>query len=972
MLPIKALRLSQLTLKQPVILQASSAQVAASSSDPVLTQTKSAHEVLPASWVDSASDTLVSGFFKRVTTPADKEDNYPILLAKYDVAISVFMRMWLGETAAEDRLVLDDDGQILGTFSKNLPDYKPMASRENPLSSEEKEPELVCPTKVETLLEQNVARLLTAEWGIGNPDVHPYNISIKGHGCVLDYDECLPRRTLIIKGGDGLVKWLEGFLLNKPQKLVEDDLKTFPILSKGHERKHWPTQWLPGNLNWDKQFQSYETFEKLAAMSHVRIRLLSGEEVSFQGQMFESLLTMLLTYDPEMLRVRLYEYLGNFPLDFMSLPEIKREALRKSDGQLFNERTDQALFVDHMLGEFQQQYDELYRAVVFFKGYKPVDGVGSPVVSFVDFLRNRPSARKKTIAWAEEQNPCFSSEARFNPEKMDDRYAQIWRDAHLMEFWVLWHHLIRLVVDVAKELSIKPSLDLPDPGFKIDDSITATGQVIQSLARLLQQLDLSVNSDPDSKMTRGLKSLIEFLVKLTEASEDYFNSTCKLLNLKANEDYCEILLRLPKMYYRQICEDWSSTEWVGRFVAQVRDLASLHGNLRLDLHKFSDDDELTAPVKLDYNELLNRSHTSKEVFRTFAKVLFEWADSIARDDLIWLISKVKDDYEQPLLILKVPTMFAAASSELKISNPLTCRHRGPEIAAYLKDIETRDDVKGSDILAYVLSTGKCTSTSLNTRIIESILPLVLRWRRGLGGIENVNLMSLDNALSGGTVDYVFYTQTIVDFVRIADQFNHIYSPLSQMKFNKAMYSWVNGLSRAQFESLIRNALDDYEPENRPDASLLRSAYGFFRIAARAFAHATVGATVSRREEVLAYLDNQQLTNAGVLGSIFKDGGIDEPAVISGVPVTNRPLNLCVFDRIFDAMKKAISLGDKMPLDQEFAIIAKVDGANSKRFLHFPSFKFHAKQHSMQTYEQHEQIRTSAHASVTPVAMASSM
>lgn len=962
-MPEKALLLSQLTLKEPIIMRAKSTHDA-SSRDSESTQTKSAHEVLPASWIDPLNGDTIVGFFKPVTTP---EDNYPILLAKYDVAISVFMRMWLGETAAEDRLVLDDSGQIVGTFSKRLPDYRPMASRENPLAVDAEDPEIVNPTKVETLLEHNVARLLTAEWGIGNPDVHPYNISIKGHGSVLDYDECLPRRTLIIKGGDGVFKRLEAMLLNKPQKLVEEDLNTFPILSEGHERKHWPTHWLPGNLNWDKQFQSYKTFVKLAAMSHVRVKLASGQEVSFQEQMFESLLTMLLTYDPDMLHARLYEYLGDLPLDFMTLPETKVDGLRASDGQLFNARTDKTRFVDHMMVEFQQQYDELYRAVVFYKGFKPDDGAAAPVVSFLSFLRNRPSARKKTLGWAEEENKRSSSTsiASFDLDKMEDRYAQIWRDAHLIQFWVIWHELIRLALDIANELRIKPGFSLPDPSFKISDNITETGQVIRSLAELLRGLNVAVDSDPASKLTQGLKSLIEFLVELTKASDDYFNSTRKLLTLEANEIYLAELRRLPQIYDKKICADLYPADWAGRYVKLARNLDDLYGSLRLDLHMSSNDDELTAPAKLDYTALLNRPHTSPDVVKTFIPALFEWANSISRDDLIWHISNVKDEYEGPLLTVKMPSIFAA-SSEIKISNPLTCRYRGPEIAAYLKDLENRDDVDGANILAYVLSTGKCTSTSLNTSIIASILPLVLRWRRGFGGIDNVNLMSLDNALSGNEVDYVFYTQQVVDHVRVAKQFTHIYSQLSQLAFNKAMYSWANKVSsRERFEGLVNKALNEYEPEHKSDASLATIGFGFFRSVVRS-ALSTVGGSAPRRPEVIAYLQDRNLSNAGVLGSIFKGGGVDEAGLVA-----SRSLNVWLFDLIFDEMKKDISMDpDGMAKDEDFEIISKVDKVAAQSYLHFSSFKDCAKYYSRQTKDQVEQLEVAEPSS--QFAMASSM
>ena len=955
----KALRLSQLTLKGN--LTPTQSAHAVSVTPPISPPIKSAHEVFSAFWIDPTNSQTIEGFFKRVTTSEDTEDNYPILLAKYNVAISVMMRIWLGEIAAEDRLVFNDEGQIVGTFSRNLPDYKPLSSLEKPCSTDELEPELVYPKSVVTLLQQKVARILMAQWAIGNPDLHPYNISIKGEGSVLDYDECLPRRTLIMKEGRGVLSQLEAMLVNKPQKLVGEDLNTFPILAPGNERKHWPTNRIPGNLNLSKQFQSYETFVQLAAVSHIPIKLASGEEVSFQEQMFESLLQMLITSDKDMLRARLYDYLGDLTLDFMSLPESKREALRASDSQLFNDTTDKQSFVDHMLKEFQQQYDELYRAVVFYQGFKPqVTSLAAPVVSFVDFLRNRPSAQKKILEWALSQNILLSVETRYDAEKMEDRYAQIWRDAHLIQFLSIWHNLKALVLNIANELKISPRFVSPDPSFKIDDNITETGQVIKSLTGLLRSLDVSVDSEAESNLTQGLRALISFLDDLTKASQDYFDSTAKTLTAQANDVYCDALLMLPQKY-KIILKQFKSTTWESLFATQVRDLNIFYGSLRLDLHKSSRDEALTAPIKIDYTELLDRPHTDKEVVDTFIKAFFEWANTGEKSNLIGHIDAVRKQYDEPLYTTNVFSLFSKGA-EFKVQNPLTSRYRGPEVAAYLKDIETRDEVDGANILAHILSTGQCEATSLNTRIIASILPLVLRWKRGFGGIDCINLMSLDKAQSGGTVNYLFYTTQIVQYVKTSGKFeNNIYSHLSQRLFNGAMYVWVNTIERRRLEALINRAILEYDPASKPDASYATWLYGCVSAKMRS----AVG-TTSRAPLVRAYLDSD-LSNAGVLGSIFKEGGLVEPTVVAGVPMTNRPLNLCLFDRVFAAMKEDFADPTNwMRNNPDFDIIGKIDKAKSKHYHQEGGlfFRFYAKQYSTEIITRVES-QASTNSQVSP-------
>lgn len=941
-MPEKALLLSQLTLKEPDFTSVKSAQVA-SSNEPGSIQTKSAHEVLPGSWVDPANGQIIEGFYKPVTTPDDNENNYPILLAKYDVAISVFTRSFLGEIAAEDRLVFDDEGHIVGTFSRKLPHYKPMASRERPLAADEKDPELVCPTEIKTLIEHNVARILTGEWYINNVDLHPYNMSIEGDGGVLDYDESFARHTLIIKGGEGFVKWWETKLVNPPQELVGEDLNLFPILSEGNKRKHWPTNFLPGNWNWSKQFQSYLTFESVAFASNKHVKLASEKKISFQEQMFESLVTMLVTYDQDMLRARLYEYLGDMPLDFMTLPESRKEALHASDGQSFNAKTDKGLFVDHMMKVFQQQYDELYRAVVFYKGFKPeVDSLACPVVSFLDFLRNRPSARKKTIEWAKEQNKQFnfSNEAAFNEKKMDARYAQIWRDAHLIPFCVIWRQCIELVLDIANALSIEPIPNLNDFLFKMDEKTTATGQVINSLMDLLTKLtdSVKVDSDPESKLTQGLKSLIDFLANLTRASQVYFNGETKSFKLEsANRDFCLELLKLPQLYQDNIYADFSSTGWDVRFGKEADAILSLYVSLSLLKHKSADDDELTSPIEVDSNALLDRPHTNPEVVNTFIKVLIDWANNIDRDVLISLISMAKDEYEAPLIV--VPSIFGA-TSEIKIQNPLANRRRGSDIAPFLKEVQKNTDVKGADIIARVLSTGGCATTSLNYKLIAKILPLVLMWVRETGGygIDNAPLMILEKASIVNKVANDKYTEWVAGYIRSAKEFTHIYTQQSQLEFNRAMYRWANRISPERFVALVNKALNDYEPENKSDASLATWTWGFFRSAAH-----TVIRTVSRLPEVRGYLHDKTLSNAGILGSIFKGGGVGEAGYVA-----SRSLNVWLFDIIFDEMKKDISIDpDGMAKDEDFEIISKIDKVTAQSYLQFPSFRDLAEEYSSQ-------------------------
>src|SRR3989338_588940 len=106
-IPVKAIRKSALKTISKI-------------SDPSSPAEPSCHTVSFCEFTNSQG-VLKKGFFK----PVSVEENYRESLAKFAVAMSAFMRLSLGERAAEDLLVFDDKGQIAVTFSLALPGFKP-------------------------------------------------------------------------------------------------------------------------------------------------------------------------------------------------------------------------------------------------------------------------------------------------------------------------------------------------------------------------------------------------------------------------------------------------------------------------------------------------------------------------------------------------------------------------------------------------------------------------------------------------------------------------------------------------------------------------------------------------------------------------------------------------------------------------------------------------------------------------------
>ena len=350
----------------------------------------SGHKVSKAEFTDS-DGAIITGFFKPVGP------DYTELSAKYSTAVSIAMRFALGDKVAEDRLVFNKQGQIVGTFSIAVDDYKPLLSFKGKVPSDQQEKELVCPS-VRTLLKHDVASLLVSSWRYKDDDRHPGNFSLK---YAIDPDMSLYNRTSKIKGGR-LVDVIRNKDIEEATALQFAHITNFPNVPG---RTHWPTYKLPDNYNFLKQNASYYEFQQLA--TNPALETDEGS-TSFQEQMFNAMLKELLAFEPDMWMLAFDDYFGDTPLDYLSLDPYKSEQLSKYQPLLYNTVTDRESFAKHALAVFQQEYDELCRTVVFYPGCEKNE-YGVSVVSFNHFLRNKPSSLKKTLDWAESQNKLMAT-----------------------------------------------------------------------------------------------------------------------------------------------------------------------------------------------------------------------------------------------------------------------------------------------------------------------------------------------------------------------------------------------------------------------------------------------------------------------------------------------------------------------------------------------------------------------------------
>ncbi|STX45057.1 Uncharacterised protein [Legionella donaldsonii] len=849
--------------------------------------TPSGHEVSEVEFVDVDGQTK-TGFFK----PLDS--TYPALLAKYSVAISVALRLALGDRAAEDRLVFDDEGKIVGSISISLPNFKPLLCSLETIPADPQKREQVCPS-VASLLRYNVVEWLVAAFHYKCDDRHPGNIGLVG---MIDWDMFLYHITSIIKGQ----RLIDGILKEAPEKgmrLKSTNLDNFPILD---DRTHWPSNALPGNLNVNKRCMSYAAFQALAENPSTEI---SDKTVHFQEQLFAALLKELLTFDPSVLRARLEEYLGDLPLDYFSLGDEKKGKLQKSHPQLFTEQADKQLFIDHMLAVLQEQYDEFYRAVVFYIGCDK-NRSGVPVVPFSSFLRNRPSAYHEIKDWATCQNKrmdhcwsqyqskksttttitpetgdarpldayCVGPEGRYNLETLEQRYHKIWRDAHVLQLNNIILEARILAHELANNLSTE-SLPLAlGESVMIDElsSLTEAWQLLGETASLSESR--RIECDSNSSLRQGLYILEQFIEQLNKCAHQYYRLNLTELTIENNQAFCDGLAKIIRDHEKDIYKTFGRSTWAFKFVKIVEELQRYYGGLHFQRHLRSTDAELFTSVRHDYPALLKRSHTEEEIVNACLSALFDWANALDKKILEGhILAIIKECYQ--------PSPW----------NIVANRSRAEEVQLYLKDC----DEDGANCLASILSVGGHETTSLNTLLITHLIPEMLK--DTIGQVD-VNLMGVRDACERGEFDALVYTCSATKCARNDERFTHVYTHKNMAQFNSAVYRWINSMDVSAFQKMVEAALGEYEPYRLNFLSQKR-----------------------RGPEVRGYLyDQQGPSNRQVLANIFANGKVNENS-----------LNTFLFKRVIKAMQEDFSrYRNEFP--PGYSTIMKMDKLNRQVFL----------------------------------------
>ena len=844
----------------------------------------SGHPVKTVKWVD-ASGQHRQGVFKAL------DHHYPPILASFSVAVSVWLQMALGEFAAEDRLVFDEKQDIVGTVSLLIEDFVPLMTIASDPPADPEKNALANPS-VETLLAHQIAIILVAAMLMKCDDRHPGNFGLrydkthnKRESFIIDNDMSFYSYTCYMKGFRSGYDGIFRSIMPKMMALLKHYLDNFPLIDG---RVHWPTNILPLNGNPFKAYASRPAFLALV------------ESAEFHKQTAERLLVHLLTYDPVMLEARLKLYLGKLPLAFKALDEIGVAGLTENYPELFNDETNKAPFYQMMLKLFQQEYDELYREVVYYSGCE-ANSRGLMISSFNQFIAKGPAFYTSTIAWAIAQNHLWEDapqETHFNLSFMFQKMHQIWRDSYRPRVKLLVLHL-----NVLKQTVAGASWQLVDMG-----SEAIRGQDVP-----------------------GLAVLEKYLLGFTQICQDYWDmvsvspSLTRQIIEQANLDFCHHLEKLIKQHGRKIASNFQPhPEWHRSFLMINDAVKDLHGRLNWSSYISRAQDEEIPWVEFPSLPSIARSWDDSNVIQEYLMVLFDWAARPCSMPLI--MQGIRSAIKQ-----YKPSYF----------NPLAHRTRDQEVLAYLERIlkheRTEEDPQanhdGANILASILSTNGLESNSLNTLILVELLPEVLNSVKSQ--IEH-DFQCIEEALHKKIFDSVLYMGAARGYVRRDERFTHIYTYRKEVSFYHAMYHWVDEIPRDKFHGLVNQALIPYRPYS----------FNIFRL------------FNSREPTVRKYLEDPSLRHSHVLGLIFMTGGCNESVGLSAAS-----LNHGLFEMIFDAMQIDIRKHPDKKRNEGFALVAEIDKLQALKYLASDLFQRIAKKWAGQLILPHQMEPMAASISV---------
>lgn len=458
-------------------------------------------------------------------------------------------------------------------------------------------------------------------------------------------------------------------------------------------------------------------------------------------------------------------------------------------------------------------------------------------------------------------------------DKMQHRYAQIFRDCHLPAINIILSDFKKLSMEVNSERNLKSIVE-----SKIVNPVGREAHHFLDDYELENSTSTLLNSS--NAELRGAALLQKFIKKLNSCFKRYFqrDKTQIIYNEAEFEEHINILIRdYENVIYLSLKN--TNGEWADRYAGLFKNLIVIYHSMHLQRHlRETEDRPFGEKSPHDYVELRNRAHIDEDVVNKCLKSLFRWANQMEKDQLLNdYIGEIIDKTYEPSTL-----------------NLLAVRNRGEEVKKFIKETT----MKGGEKLAHILGSGGLEKNSLNTLLIKHLTRQMLQHPIGQ---SEVTLLCVRTAINSKSKDGRFnaqlYAEKAIEYTKTSDDFNHIYSKKSADTFNKVMYHWVKQLKKEDLVRLINQALAEYEPYK----------FNFF-------------SAKGRGAEVRSYLLNKWKQDR-LLANIFAVG---ETAATS--------LNTYLYRIILKEMKRTIAGDEIKTANSQYQLILGISDAYEEHFL----------------------------------------
>lgn len=749
------------------------------------------HTIFKVSFVDQGVSK--TGYFKKL----DPDNHFPELLAKFSVATSVIKRLFLGERAADERLVMDDDGNIVGILSVALEGFEPFNYKSEGIPADPLHRERVVPS-TKTLIKKNFIEILLGRVIFWDDDGHPHNLGLAGD---IDYDMSWYPFTIYMKEPRPVV----GVPCSMFNFSVEDweDFPRVRIPIFHHAANNYPGEFspnIPGVINplLPKGFADPKQFQQLANSPEAKEQQLAAG------------LKFLLTYQPEMMRKHLEDAFGDMPLNYTSLTADLQKIYAEKFPELCNPLTNKDSFVNFMMKMYQNQYDNVYRVVVFYMGcernlMREDGGVsGIPLPATHTALYQKPSFFRNVEEWIKVQNKRLESEkkAKYDELELRGRYHQVWRDACTKTWTDLLNSCNSLCRDL-QALACHDTIIRPMEDKKLTSSVSSARQLIPPAPVFnLKDVDNKILLDKTNTYGDAFRQFLQFTEKLHKIIDTYYSRDClddqkntKSLNqsngpkerkVLSEEDNAICVRELNQL----LIDEENIRESLGFNTTPAKEYSRIINNLRqlviqinFRRHLMQTDEQMRiASMQIVPRDVLPIE--SPEVINQFVDSLFVWARSLSSSEFTAYFEEILKKYR---------------------AAPFGNRYREPEVRQYLEgSFKKNPTLTNEQRLAYILSSGKSDDGALNTEIIKFCAGLVILKHSN----PSVSKAIRELTFTGEVVKK--FTLAVVNFAKTDKQFVNLHNKEGVKLFYNSLFTWAEELPQSNFDGLIKAALIQYK------------------------------------------------------------------------------------------------------------------------------------------------------------------